>query len=89
MKSLLESITMVNESEFDGVIDNIKALFCYDQLSNIEKDEVAEIFKPYSDGEIYGTIMKFSKNTDISRSAKSKFNKSMKMCKDIYEALKS
>lgn len=89
MKSLLESITTVNESGFDGVIDNIKALFCYDQLSNIEKDEVAEIFKPYNDGEIYGTIMKFSKNTDISRSAKSKFNKSMKMCKDIYEALKS
>lgn len=89
MKSLLESITTVNESGFDGVIDNIKALFCYDQLSNIEKDEVAEIFKPYNDGEIYGTIMKFSKNTDLSRSAKSKFNKSMKMCKDIYEALKS
>lgn len=53
MKSLLESITMVNESGFDGIIDNIKALFCYDQLSNIEKDEVAEIFKPYNDGEIY------------------------------------
>lgn len=80
---------MVNESGFDGIIDNIKALFCYDQLSNIEKDEVAEIFKPYSDGEIYGTIMKFSKNTDISRSAKSQLNKSLKMCKDIYEALKS
>lgn len=52
---------MVNESGFDGIIDNIKALFCYDQLSNIEKDEVAELFKPYGDGEIYGTIMKFSK----------------------------
>lgn len=89
MKSLLESITMVNESGFDGIVDNIKALFCYDQLSNIEKDEVAEIFKPYSDGEIYGTIMKFSKNTDLSRSAKSQLNKSMRMCKDIYEALKS
>ena len=89
MKSLLESITTVNESGFDGVIDNIKSLFCYDQLSNIEKDEVAEIFKPYNDGEIYGTIMKFSKNTDLSRSAKSQFNKSMRMCKDIYEALKS
>ena len=89
MKSLLESLTMVNESQFEGIVDNIKALFCYDQLSNIEKDEVAEIFKPYSDGEIYGTIMKFSKNTDISRSAKSQLNKSLKMCKDIYEALKS
>lgn len=89
MKSLLESISMVNESGFDGIVDNIKALFCYDQLSNIEKDEVAEIFKPYSDGEIYGTIMKFSKNTDLSRSAKSQLNKSMRMCKDIYEALKS
>lgn len=89
MKSLLESIITVNESGFDGIIDNIKALFCYDQLSNIEKDEVAEIFKPYSDGEIYGTIMKFSKNTDLSRSAKSQLNKSLKMCKDIYEALKS
>lgn len=89
MKSLLESITMINESGFDGIVDNIKALFCYDQLSNIEKDEVAEIFKPYSDGEIYGTIMKFSKNTDLSRSAKSQLNKSMRMCKDIYEALKS
>ena len=89
MKSLLESITTVNESGFDGVIDNIKALFCYDQLSNIEKDEVAELFKPYGDGEIYGTIMKFSKNTDLSRSAKSQFNKSMRMGKDIYEALKS
>ena len=53
-----------------------------------KKDEVAEIFKPYSDGEIYGTIMKFSKNTDLSRSAKSQLNKSLKMCKDIYEALK-
>ncbi len=89
MKSLLESIITVNESGFDGIIDNTKALFCYDQLSNIEKDEVAEIFKPYSDGEIYGTIMKFSKNTDLSRSAKSQLNKSLKMCKDIYEALKS
>lgn len=89
MKSLLESITTVNESGFDGIIDNIKALFCYDQLSNIEKDEVAEIFQPYSDGEIYGTIMKFLKNTDISRSTKSKLKKSLKMCKDIYEALKS
>lgn len=89
MKSLLESITTVNESGFDGIIDNIKALFCYDQLSNIEKDEVAEIFKPYNDGEIYGTIMKFSKNTDLSRSAKSQLNKSLRMCKDIYVALKS
>lgn len=89
MKSLLESITTVNESGFYGIVDNIKALFCYDQLSNIEKDEVAELFKPYSDGEIYGTIMKFSKNTDISRSAKSQLNKSMRMCKDIYNALKS
>lgn len=89
MKSLLESITTVNESGFDGIIDNIKALFCYDQLSNIEKDEVAELFKPYNDGEIYGTIMKFSKNTDLSRSAKSQLNKSLRMCKDIYEALKS
>ena len=89
MKSLLESISMVNELGFDGIIDNIKALFCYDQLSNIEKDEVAEIFKPYSDGEIYGTIMKFSKNTDIPRPVKSRFNKSLKMCKDIYESLKS
>lgn len=89
MKSLLESITTVNESGFDGIIDNIKALFCYDQLSNIEKDEVAELFKPYGDGEIYGTIMKFSKNTDLSRSAKSQLNKSMRMCKDIYNALKS
>ena len=89
MKSLLESITTVNESGFDGIVDNIKALFCYDQLSNIEKDEVAEIFKPYSDGEIYGTIMKFSKNTDISRSVKSQLNKSMRMCKEIYGTLKS
>lgn len=89
MKSLLESITTVNESEFNGIVDNIKTLFCYDQLSNIEKDEVAELFKPYSDGEIYGTIMKFSKNTDISRSVKSQLNKSMRMCKDIYNALKS
>ena len=88
MKSLLESLTMVNESSFEGIGDNIKALFCYDQLSNIEKDEVAEIFKPYGDGEIYGTIMKFSKNTDLSRSAKSQLNKSLKMCKDIYNALK-
>ena len=88
MKSLLESITTVNESGFDGIVDNIKALFCYDQLSNIEKDEVAEIFKPYGDGEIYGTIMKFSKNTDLSRSAKSQLNKSLKMCKEIYGGLK-
>lgn len=50
---------MVNESQFEGIVDNIKALFCYDRLNNIEKDEVAEIFKP--DGKIYGTIMKFSK----------------------------
>lgn len=52
---------MVNESGFDGIVDNIKALFCYDRLSNMQKDEVAEIFKPYNDGVIYGTIMKFSK----------------------------
>lgn len=30
MKSLLESLTMVNESQFEGIVDNIKALFCYD-----------------------------------------------------------
>lgn len=90
MKSLLESLTAINESsQFEGIVDNIKALFCYDRLSNMQKDEVAEIFEPYNDGVIYGTIMKFSKNTDLSRSAKSQFNKSMRMCKDIYEALKS
>ena len=55
----------------------------------MQKDEVAEIFKPYNDGEIYGTIMKFSKNTDIPKPVKSEFNKSMKMCKEIYNALKS
>lgn len=87
MKSLLESITMVNESGFDGIVDNIKALFCYDRLNNIQKDEVAEIFKP--DGKIYGTIMKFSKNPDIPKPAKSEFNKSLRMCKNIYETLKS
>ena len=87
MKSLLESITMVNESGFDGIVDNIKALFCYDRLNNIQKDEVAEIFNP--DGKIYGTIMKFSKNPDIPKPIKPEFNKSMRMCKDIYNALKS
>ena len=55
----------------------------------MQKDEVAEIFKPYNDGVIYGTIMKFSKNTDIPRPVKSEFNKSMRMCKEIYNALKS
>lgn len=35
MKSLLESLTMVNESQFEGIGDNIKALFCYDRLSNM------------------------------------------------------
>ena len=89
MKSLLESLKMVNESQFEGIVDNIKALFCYDRLNNIQKDEVAEIFKPYNDGVIYGTIMKFSKNTDLPRPVKSEFNKSMRMCKDIYNALKS
>ena len=87
MKSLLESLKMVNESQFEGIVDNIKALFCYDRLNNIQKDEVAEIFNP--DGKIYGTIMKFSKNTDLPRPVKSEFNKSMKMCKEIYNALKS
>ena len=89
MKSLLESITTVNESGFDGIVDNIKALFCYDRLSNIQKDEVAEIFKPYNDGVIYGTMKKKKKNTDLPRPVKSEFNKSMRMCKDIYNALKS
>ena len=89
MKSLLESIREINESQFEGIVDNIKALFCYDRLNNIQKDEVAEIFKPYNDGVIYGTIMKFSKNTDLPRPVKSEFNKSMRMCKDIYNALKS
>ena len=89
MKSLLESIRAINEQKFEGIVDQIKALFCYDRLSNMQKDEVAEIFKPYNDGEIYGTIMKFSKNTDIPKPVKSEFNKSMRMCKDIYNALKS
>ena len=87
MKSLLESIITVNESGFDGIVDNIKALFCYDRLNNIQKDEVAEIFNP--NGKIYGTIMKFSKNPDIPKPIKPEFNKSMRMCKDIYNALKS
>ena len=90
MKSLLESLTAINESsQFEGIVDNIKALFCYDRLSNIQKDEVAEIFKPYNDGVIYGTIMKFSKNPDIPKPIKPEFNKSMRICKDIYNALKS
>ena len=89
MKSLLESLTMVNESQFEGIGDNIKALFCYDRLNNMQKDEVAEIFKPYNDGVISGTIMKFSKNPDIPTPIKPEFNKSMRMCKDIYNALKS
>ena len=72
-----------------GLLTILRLCFCYDRLSNIQKDEVAEIFKPYNDGAIYGTIMKFSKNTDIPRPVKSEFNKSMKMCKDIYNALKS
>lgn len=38
MKSLLESLTMVNEQKFEGIVDNIKALFCYDRLNNIQKD---------------------------------------------------
>lgn len=51
MKSLLESLTAINESsQFEGIVDNIKALFCYDRLNNIQKDEVAEIFK--TDGKI-------------------------------------
>ena len=87
MKSLLESIRMVNESQFEGIVGNIKALFCYDRLSNIQKDEVAEIFKP--GGKIYGTIMKFSKNPDIPKPIKPEFNKAMRMCRDIYNALKS
>ena len=90
MKSLLESLTAINESsQFEGIVDNIKALFCYDRLSNIQKDEVAEIFKPYNDGVIYGTIMKFSKNPDIPKPIKPEFNKAMRICKDIYNALKS
>ena len=87
MKSLLESIRAINESQFEGIGDNIKALFCYDRLNNIQKDEVAEIFKP--DGKIYGTIMKFSKNPDIPKPIKPELNKAMRICKDIYNALKS
>ena len=56
MKSLLESIRMVNEQKFEGIVDNIKALFCYDRLKKRQKDEGAEIFKP--DGKIYGTSKK-------------------------------
>ena len=37
MKSLLESIRAINEQKFEGIVDNIKALFCYDRLNNIQK----------------------------------------------------
>ena len=33
--------------------------------------------------------MKYSKNPDIPKPIKPEFNKSMRMCKDIYNALKS
>lgn len=90
MKSLLESITTVNESGFDGVIDNIKALFCYDQLSFMEKDIVADMFRSstYSGGAIYEQIHNFWKNTDKSKADKNKIYKSLEMCKKIHEALK-
>ena len=70
MKSLLESITMVNESGFDGIVDNIKALLCYDRLSNIKKDEVewteavvdwecARFTKPDKPLNAYDTYLKY------------------------------
>lgn len=88
MKSLLESITTVNESGFDGIIDNIKALFCYDNLSHMQKDIVADLFRVSSNGIIYNQIVKFRENTEYNSPAYKEFDKSVKMCEAIYKALK-
>ena len=89
MKSLLESLTTVNEElRFDGIVDNIKTLFCYDRLNNIQKDNVADIFRDSSSGVIYGKLMELQKNTDNPRYVNQEIKQSMNMCKKIYNALK-
>lgn len=93
MKSLLESITAVNEvndQDFNSILNSIKALFCYDKLSFMEKDIVADMFRSstYSGGVIYEQIHNFWKNTDKSKADKNKIYKSIEMCKKIHEALK-
>lgn len=88
MKSLLESITTVNESKFNGIIGNIKDLFCYDNLSNTQKDIVADLFRVSSNGIIYNQIVKFRENTEYNSPAYEEFDKSVNMCKEIYRALK-
>lgn len=87
MKSLLESITTVNESKFNGIIGNIKDLFCYDNLSNTQKDIVADLFGEGIDSIIY-KIVKFRDNTEYNSPVYEEFNKSVNMCKEIYRALK-
>lgn len=87
MKSLLESITTVNESKFNGIIGNIKDLFCYDNLSNTQKDIVADLFGDGIDSIIY-KIVKFRDNTEYNSPAYEEFNESVNMCKEIYRALK-
>lgn len=88
MKSLLESIKTVNESNFDGIVDNIKALFCYDNLNDVQKDIVADLFRVSSNGIIYNQIVQFRKNSEYNSPTYKEFNKSVRMCEEICKALK-
>ena len=93
MKSLLESITTVNEDNdlnFNTILDGIKAFFCYDKLSFGQKGELADMFKSnnYRGGVIFEKIREFWRNTNRPRPDKDKIYESVEMCSKIYEALK-
>ena len=93
MKSLFESITSVNEDNdlnFNTILDSIKALFCYDKLTFVQKDILADMFASsnYSGGVIYEQILTFWKNSNKPQSDKDKIYESVKMCNKIHKALK-
>lgn len=91
MKSLFESLTSVNEGKFEGIVDQIKVLFDYDNLSSMQKEILSDMFRP-GHGVIWDQIDTFKNNTKgddpKTKIFKNNLSQSLKMCNNIYNALK-
>lgn len=81
----------MNEGKFEGIVDQIKVLFDYDNLSSMQKEIVADMFRSGHDV-IWDQIDTFKNNTKgddpKAKILKNNLSQSLKMCNDIYNALK-
>lgn len=91
MKSLLETLTIVNEGKFEGILDQIKVLFDYDNLNYGQKEILADMFRT-GHGVIWDQINTFRDNVKgddpKAKICKNNLSDSLKMCSQIYDALK-